>query len=259
MPISNSLGNRLASQLGNSMAGARGLYDQLSALFGATLLEAWDSELGIALASGAVDTWTGQKRGVVLSAAAAGNRPAYGADGSSFRGRNVVQCAVSGAKYLRNTAIAPDLIAAVAAPYTLTICRQRTALNNNTIFTYGSTASQFELYAFSGTGNVDGAGCRAASADRQQLSADAYTANVKMLEIWCAGTGLNIRHNVGTAATNAAGTATTGALNRLTIGAGFAGATPNDLSVRSHLLLSTKPSDAVLSQALAIAQADSGF
>jgi hypothetical protein len=48
-----------------------------ASILGPLFIEWWDSELGIALAGGAVDTWTGQHRGIVLQAAAVNQRLAY--------------------------------------------------------------------------------------------------------------------------------------------------------------------------------------
>ena len=93
-------------------------------ILGSNLVEWWDSMAGVGLVSGAVDTWTGQKLGVVLSAPAAGQRPVYGADGTNFGSASVVQCARTGSKYVVGTA-ASDIFAAGSHPFMLWVGRYR--------------------------------------------------------------------------------------------------------------------------------------
>lgn len=113
----------LAGGLGRSLAGSGGAGGP-RAILGPALVEYWDAELGIALASSAVDTWTGQKLGTVVQAPGAANRPSYGVDATYFGGRAVVQFS---ATHTLTSADVGVLLAAGSRPYILTIWRQRAA------------------------------------------------------------------------------------------------------------------------------------
>ena len=58
-------------------------------ILSALLLEMWDSQFGISLVSGNVNTWTGQIAGRVQTAPAPGNRPPYGVDTGFFLGKSL--------------------------------------------------------------------------------------------------------------------------------------------------------------------------
>jgi hypothetical protein len=91
-------------------------------ILGSLLVEYWESDLGIALASGAVDTWTGQKLGKVLSAPGAANRPSYGADGSNFHSKSVVGL-VGGVTPLELIGSSLALTAGGTRPSFVLVCR----------------------------------------------------------------------------------------------------------------------------------------
>jgi hypothetical protein len=80
---------------------------------------------GIALSSGNVQSWTDQIGGYVISAPAAGQRPAYATDGSNFGGRSVVQTNQTGTKYL--TGAVSGLLTAGQRAYVLMVGRYRGA------------------------------------------------------------------------------------------------------------------------------------
>jgi hypothetical protein len=67
--------------------GGRGAPATYQSILGPLLVEMWHSQLGIALASGNVDTWTGQIGGRVLQAASAGRRMLYQTDAAFSSGK----------------------------------------------------------------------------------------------------------------------------------------------------------------------------
>lgn len=129
-------------------------------ILGALLVEEWDARLGIALVSGNVDTWTGQKLGTVAQARSAGQRPTYAADGSYFNGLPVVQAAATGSLSLVVAALATPLAAAGTTPWIWICCRLRT-IGAGTLATIiegtnnPATVAQPLLYTLSGNINAN--------------------------------------------------------------------------------------------------------
>jgi len=123
------------------------------ALFGANLVEMWDSQLGIATVGGNVDTWTGQLGGRVLPAPGAAQRPAYGTDGALFGSKSVVQCATSGTKVLWANNTLSSLAAAGAMPVLIVRFRLRTAAGTQRIAGFGGAGGNrsIEQLGFSAT------------------------------------------------------------------------------------------------------------
>jgi hypothetical protein len=100
---------------GQPAGGFQGYGGSPPTVLGSLLVEYWDSTLGIALTSGNVDTWTGQKLGTVVSAPGAGARPLYGVDGGYFRGDSLVQC-IGETRTLTSLDVG-ELLAASSRPY----------------------------------------------------------------------------------------------------------------------------------------------
>jgi hypothetical protein len=62
-------------------------------ILGSNLCALWHCGSGISLSSGLVTQWSDIVHGIPLTPPLTINRPTYAADGSYFRGKNVVQCA----------------------------------------------------------------------------------------------------------------------------------------------------------------------
>lgn len=89
-------------------------------------LEMLHCSAGVAVASAAAISWTGQILGLVVPAPSTPKRPPYTSDGTVFAGKPVVQPALSGLKYLRGTGL-PQLFATGTRPWTFVIGRFRIA------------------------------------------------------------------------------------------------------------------------------------
>ena len=262
----------LATSIGGDAGASTSLATDMAArtapneLLNAYLVDYWDSLAGVGLVSGAVDTWTGQKLGIILSAAAAGNRPVYGADTGYFRGKSVVQAAVTGSKYLRILDYGSDIIAngAASKPYLVSIHRLR---NTNATRSYALTlgpaagTTHFEQSNAATTGNEFARIRSSAAANVDVSAAAAYTASACMREVWSDST-TSTRLNMGTTYTTAgaAGIATDiGAVRRIGVGARGDAFNPSDYSHRWIGLCSSKPPDALLNQVYRYFQIDSGI
>lgn len=130
MPLATNIATDLAAareatDLATSIATRMGAASvaTVSTILGSNLVEYWDSTAGVGLVSGAVDTWTGQKLGIVASAPAAGQRPAYGADGAYFLGANVVKCTRVATRVLKVADGGATLFASGTRPYVMTVTR----------------------------------------------------------------------------------------------------------------------------------------
>ena len=87
----------------------------------ALLYDYWHSEFGIALNGGAVDSWTGNKSGIVVPYST--NRPPYGTDLAHFAGKPVVQCSAT-ASLWKN--VAPPITPVGGRPCVFSVYRYRT-------------------------------------------------------------------------------------------------------------------------------------
>lgn len=240
-------------------------------LLGAYLKDYWISDAGISLVGGNVDTWTGQKLGIVLTAPAAGNRPTYGADTGYFNEQDVVQTATTGTKYLRNVDYGSDLYATGANCYSFAVCRLRSVptsaayvgavlgLSNAGLaqmhFWYGASDT-LEAVAGKDFGVV-----RDSGNVNRHTTGEAYSASAKMLEFWV-DTGGNVRRNVGTTYNQAGanGIATDiGAVRSVSVGARPDGFAPTDYSIRAVALCTSKPPDAMISSVYNYFQTDSAI
>jgi hypothetical protein len=94
MSLGRSLGASLGGSLAGSLAGAGAGAPPVNPYvppIGVTPLVLWDARGGVAQSGGMVDGWTDQMRGLVFTPPSGGARPAYGADGTYFLGRNVIK------------------------------------------------------------------------------------------------------------------------------------------------------------------------
>lgn len=234
----------------------------------------WDSDMGVSLVSGAVDTWTGQKRGIVLSAPSAGQRPAYGADGSYFKGRNVVQSANSGNKLVRSLDVGFDIYAAGSDCYVLTVGRLRsiapdTGAYGPHLVSISNTGGAQQLL-WQGTYDVvqpspgmDFGIIRDSANVNRHTEGQAHTSGVILKESWVKSGG-NLRRNLGTTY-NTAGSdglaSDIGVPRSIGLGGradGYSGAT-GDYSIRFAVFCTTKPPDALVAGVLQYFRNDSGF
>jgi len=111
-------------------------------ILGPNLIAMWHSQLGIGLVGGAVDTWTDQIGGRVMSAPTAPRRPTYAADGVLFGGKPVVQCDQATQTALVAGGLS-GFIAVGAKPWCITRSRARAAITGGAQFNIGSTADAF--------------------------------------------------------------------------------------------------------------------
>lgn len=119
----NRLATNLATNLGSTASSGS---ESPRTILGALYVDHWEAVSGVGLVSGTVQTWT-SALGRVLTAPAAGQRPAFSADGTRFGGKSVVQCAVSGSLCLRGVALS-QLFANSTRPWAYTIGRTRNAI-----------------------------------------------------------------------------------------------------------------------------------
>jgi len=204
--------------------------------------EYWDAELGIVTVGGAVDTWTGQKLGIVLTAPSAPARPAYVTD-SNFNNGPVVQCATAGSKCVANTAV--TAIPSTSRPYSISCVRLSSTPPGATwaIFGLGVVAvadPHYVLYR-----NAGSALAWAFSGGSLSATLVADTA-VHTIEAWNDGTNANCRDNgtlFQTPNISALGN------NCTSIGVGRAASTNTHFSDSRHvfhMLCTAKPSESYI-------------
>lgn len=108
---------------GTVTASTPSAYSQFNTALGAHLIEAWDAALGKSLVSGAVDTWTGQKLGVLLTKAT--TRPTVTATDANFNNQTSITCLTTGDQYVRSANLGSNLYASGSHPYGFAILRAR--------------------------------------------------------------------------------------------------------------------------------------
>lgn len=137
--LGKDVGYPLGYELGYSASGAPAFRD----ILGSNLAFLWDvsrTDL-ISFASGEVDSITDAIGGVAISASGAGARPAYTANNANLAGKPTIDCAISGARILRNLT-AGTLAASGTRPFVFLIGRNRTL---------ASTTTEVALYTLRGT------------------------------------------------------------------------------------------------------------
>lgn len=206
----------------------------------------WHSELGIGLTSGDVQTWTDQLQGVVVSAAGAANRPAYGADGTNFQSRNVVQLNKSGPKYLLVTG-ASGFPLSGTRPYIVTGFRYRSLASGGSTdsvwaFYENTTARIFARLVDLGGGSLDFKLRYPTSATELDITPSSVGTAVSIHECWGDGTLLHSR--VDGVDTTLSSSATLAAnLNSVYFGYTGAGLFQTNATLAYVLVFSAKPSD----------------
>lgn len=88
----------------------------------ATAIECWHSQSGLAIAAGAVLSWTGQKSGTVLTPTSVAAQPTYAVDGTNFKSKPVVQFSRTTGKWVQGL-----LSMSTATPWIYLIYRYRAA------------------------------------------------------------------------------------------------------------------------------------
>lgn len=206
----------------------------------------WHSELGIGLTSGDVQTWTDQLQGVVVSAAGAANRPAYGADGTNFQSRNVVQLNKAGPKYLLVTG-ASGFPLSGTRPYIVTGFRYRSLASGGSTdsvwaFYENTTARIFARLVDLGGGSLDFKLRYPTSATELDITPSSVGTAVSIHECWGDGTLLHSR--VDGVDTTLSSSATLAAnLNSVYFGYTGAGLFQTNATLAYVLVFSAKPSD----------------
>lgn len=206
-------------------------------ILGSLLVEYWDARHRVTLVSGEVDAWTGY-RGTVLSAAGAGNRMLYEADGTDFKGRPVLKSSATGPRYLQNLA-ATAVWADGTSPYILGVLR---------VSAHGSSNRWVmrNLNAASSQGGPDiffqTAGATFSNAMGASVAFGAST-TVHALESWlvaATSTALSV-DGVDTVVPDA-GATITGARTQLSVGASGGGGNSVAASHAAYVLCSSVPS-----------------
>jgi len=226
--------------VGMERRGQRGANDSNSAvatyqsILGSNLVAMWHSQLGIALVSGKVDTWTDQIGGIVLQALGAATRPLYQPDGTAFGGNNVVYGTTVDASCLVNTTIPAGLIPVGSTPWILDTMRVRAVSVANIVCAQSAAT-------FQSAGYINAANDMRLSvigADRVTLSP--FNNAVRNYSFYIDGTNANINNNGVITSGVYAGT-TTAVVAKFAVNANAAGGAAGDLSHALVLVCRTPP------------------
>lgn len=71
------------------------------AILGSKIWDWWHPSSGLGLSGSNITGWTGMFLNTAVPAIGVPNRPPYSVDGANFRGKKVMQCAATGAKFLQ--------------------------------------------------------------------------------------------------------------------------------------------------------------
>lgn len=225
------------------------------------MVEYWHSELGIELISGVVSVWHGQRKDALVVQGTAGNRPVYGPDASGyFRGRSVVQFAITGAKRMQSSTLAGGVLPTSGQrPYVITIARMRAldgASTGQTLYEFAGASSASILTrhvtnTFFKSWNPTAA---AEVTGNNGGGQGPLTLTPHVLESWTDGANLHLRHD-GTDATQATALALPADLTTVRFGR-TATATDNiDANVFYTAIHSSKPTEAYIASVKAWANA----
>lgn len=145
------LGTDLGTSLGPSLSsGGGGAEDTPETIFGAKVAEWFRADLGIddgGGGAGVVDSWTGQKAGVVITAPAAGNRCVFNSSVAAFGNRPTVSAVKANSNYLIATSINPPLIEADANASLIAVMRTTwTAATENQLALSGVGSTVIHLF-----------------------------------------------------------------------------------------------------------------
>lgn len=101
-------------------------FHNLYSMLGDRIAEIWHAGYGVALSGGRVVSWTGQRRGITMVAPSASQYPYYQADGSFFKGKNVVYFTQANSVALTMTANAANIGgSSTDLPHMLLVLRNR--------------------------------------------------------------------------------------------------------------------------------------
>lgn len=210
----------------------------------ATTIDYWDAEVGIGLVGGDVDTWTGQKAGLVIPYAIA--RPRYVSD-SSFANGHAVQSSVSASRALR--LITSPMLAAGSRPYIIAAARfvaQPPASSTCGLFDVGVVGVADNLYIFSGGAGPNIGGTL--NAGNPNVTGPTPNTNAHIIEVWPDGSNLNFRVD-GALYQSASTGSVNNASTTISIGAAASGNYHfSDVNHVFYMLCSAKPSDAYITQ-----------
>jgi hypothetical protein len=210
------------------------------------LVEYWLSTQRVTLVSGAVDAWTGMKKSTVLAPATSSNRPVYGADSTNFRGKQVVQCAITGSLAVSAAGLSAGVLPSTGErPYTFWVGRMRTAATptpaNQANWAFRTATTTVQSLSYSGTNNRYNA---RAGTPNDIIRAGNPGAGMYVVETWLDGTNRNSRYNFAAAIT----AADTGSL-AANMASVYVGTDSSSVSDTSHALLmifTSKPPDSYI-------------
>lgn len=108
------------------MGGAAGV----QTILGSNLAEFWHCQSGVALSGSAVSSWTGKIRGIALTPYSSNTAysPTYGADGSLYRGKSVLNFTRAGTQGLQ-ASLGTHIGTTSDHPELIALCRVKTAID----------------------------------------------------------------------------------------------------------------------------------
>lgn len=226
------------------------------AIAGAVLVDQFDIQSLLNLAPTTGGTWKGRILGTVLTAP--GNSPLNTADGTNFRGRMAMQCAVTGSRNVISAVLSPALSAAGSRPLLWAVMRLRAiSVANNTHLEFTDepvTRAQPVLY------------CAGSALASQDGATNALTAAYADTGVHAYGTGYSaagaIQTLVDDTVLNTAGTGLSlqnSGASRLSVGGAFNGTSPSDSTFATLLVLSAALSAAQSAALLRCDKARWGF
>jgi hypothetical protein len=210
-----------------------------------SMLDYWCSDDGsVALSSGDADTWTGRYAAKPFTFTTA--RPTFGADGTNFNGRPVVQCANTGGTRCMRYAAGATLFASGSRPLCYVVMRARNVLGSggehryvgngvnatsNRMGIWDDSAFPTNRFARAGTVTVNGP-VPSTTQNRFMLWADGTLGNLKV------GSSTSTVSDTNGMAVN---------IDTLSIGSNSAFASESsDVSIAFLAWFTSKPTDAYL-------------
>jgi hypothetical protein len=213
------------------------IVQQLQSILGGLFVELWDAQLSIGLVGGALDTWTGQRLGTVLSAPTSSNRPAFAIDGTAFGGLPVVQTDFATTKYLAASGL-PSLAAAGSFPWATVRYRSRvTGENQAAVFNLDSPTQSLD---FSLMTNGTGTNFRRFGMPLSALDGAALDTVVHTVSTWNDGVNRNLKVD-GALVTSATAVGCTANMTQVSVGASQTASNKATTSVASILICSAYP------------------
>lgn len=228
--------------------------DNPETFFGAKVVEWWRADLGIDDAgAGAtvVDSWTGQKRGIVLSAAAAANRCVLDPASASFNGQPTVITDTASTNWLRNLAISPALFAVDTDIVILAVQRYSSVYDagNEELLHFSNAGGQMAKNGSrAGVGAITGFVVQTAFVSAAVVVTETDPALIRVQRERAAPADcFLIKHNSTTNTDSEAGTDLTGEIDRMAVGAQTGGVFISDTETAEIVLLDSLASAGELS------------